>query len=154
MKNISFAIMSVGALALSSCSSMFNNDVPMVETSYNFEVSAEDIVFLAVSTALGKNPSTYEDFSKVEEVLRMMTADGVIDSNVIKMQIDGALDESSIKNKQLVSKAFDVVLKYFNNRYKDVFDSQEAYDVVVAIADGINYALELHVITNGEINKL
>ena len=41
--------------------------------------------------------------------------------------------------------------KYFNNKYKDVFDSQEAYDAVVAIADGINYALELHVITNGEI---
>lgn len=152
MKNISFAIMSVGALTLGSCSSMFNNDVPVVETSYNFEVSAEDIAFLAVSTTLGKNPSTYEDFSKVEEVLRMMTTDGIIDSDVIKMQIDGALAESSIKNKQLVSKAFDVVLKYFNNRYKDVFDNKKAYDAVVAIADGINYALELYVITNGEIH--
>lgn len=141
---------------LSSCNtlSLFTPvDNAVVQTDTGFEVYAHSVTMLSVSAALAKNPSTYEDFLKVEQALRLITAEGTIDADMIKAQINNAIMESSSKNKLIVASAFNLVLTYFENKYKVSLDNQQAYETVVAIADGINEVLELHTLSNGEVTK-
>lgn len=157
MKNIIISIGLLGSIILSSCNSlnMFAPPVDngVVQTDTGFEVYAYSVTMLSVSGVLAKRPSTYEDFLKVEQALRMITAEGTIDAEVIRNHINNAIMESDSKNKLMVAAAFNLVLNYFENKYKVALDNEEAYETVVAIADGISEVLELHTLSNGEITK-
>ena len=114
MKNIILSLF--GIITLSSCSSFMNQEAATVETSYGFEISAEHITYLGVANALAKKPETYETFVDISNTLDYVSEDEYIDSDMIRLQVEGVLETTSIKNKALVMAAFDTVLKYFDNK--------------------------------------
>lgn len=149
MKNI--ILSSLVACMLASCSSFMNQEAATVETSYGFEISAEHITYLGVANALAKKPETYEIFVDISNSLEYIQEDEYIDSDLIRLQVEGILETTSIKNKALVMAAFDTVLKYFDNKNIDLESNVETHKVLCAIKDGLNLALEHHILTQGEV---
>lgn len=149
MKNI--ILSSLVACMLASCSSFMNQEAATVETSYGFEVSAEHITYLGVANALAKKPETYEIFVDISNSLEYIQEDEYIDSDMIRLQVEGILETTSIKNKALVMAAFDTVLKYFDNKDIDLENNVETHKILCAIKDGLNLALEHHILSQGEV---
>lgn len=149
MKNI--ILSSLVACMLASCSSFMNQEVATVETSYGFEISAEHITYLGVANALAKKPETYEIFVDISNSLEYIQEDEYIDSDMIRLQVEGILETTSIKNKTLVMVAFDTVLKYFDNKNIDLENNVETYKILCAIKNGLNLALEHHILSRGEV---
>ena len=149
MKNIILSF--IVACLLASCSSFMSQEAATVETSYGFEISAEHVTYLGVANALAKKPETYETFVDISNSLDYVLEGEYIDADIIRLQIDGVLETSSIKNKELVASSFETVLKYFDNKDTDLEDISETYDVFCAIKDGLNLALEHHILTQGEV---
>ena len=151
MKNILIGIISL--CFLSSCT-MFNvQEGGTVHTTTGFELDAYDVTLLGVAGVLSKYPDTYDEFAKVADVLHMMTADGVITSDDIKLQIDTVINESSLSSTRKIAAmgAYRLVLNYFENKYPlSVEANQERVDTVNAIATATQYALELYSLTNGD----
>lgn len=151
MKNI--ILSSLVACMLASCSSFMNQEAATVETSYGFEISAEHITYLGVANVLAKKPETYEIFVDISNSLEYIQEDEYIDSDMIRLQVEGILETTSIKNKALVMAAFDTVLKYFDNKDIDLENNVETYKILCAIKDGLNLALEHHVLSQGEVTN-
>lgn len=151
MKNIILSLF--GIITLSSCSSFLNQEAATVETSYGFEISAEHITYLGVSNALAKKPETYETFIDISNTLDYVSDDEYIDADTIRMQIDGVIETTSVKNKDLIVSSFATVLKYFDNKNVDLEDVAETHKVLCAIKDGLNLALEHHILSQGEVTR-
>ena len=128
-----------------------NQEAATVETSYGFEISAEHITYLGVANALAKKPETYETFVDISNTLDYVSDNEYIDADVIRLQIDGVLETSCVKNRELIASSFETVLKYFDNKDIDLEDIGETYNVFSAIKDGLNLALEHHILTQGEV---
>ena len=125
----------------------------MVETSFGFEISAEHITYLGVSNALAKKPETYESFVDISNTLDYVSGDEYIDADTIRLQIEGVLETTSIKNKELIVSSFATVLQYFDNKDIDLENTAETYKVLCSIKDGLNLALEHHIHSRGEVTS-
>ena len=125
----------------------------MVETSFGFEISAEHITYLGVSNALAKKPETYESFVDISNTLDYVSGDEYIDADTIRLQIEGVLETTSIKNKELIVSSFATVLQYFDNKDIDLENTAETYKVLCSIKDGLNLALEHHILSRGEVTR-
>lgn len=154
MKNIIIGMSML--FALSSCSSFNSPADSLVESASGFEVDAYDVTLLGVSGVLAKYPETYDEFAKVVNILNIITDDGVITADDIKLQIDTCINESKLNSSRKIAMmaAYRVVLNYFQNRYPNCIDPEpERLTVVKNIADATQYALELYSLSNGEAIK-
>ena len=154
MKNILISIISLGVL--SSCT-MFNaQEGGTVQTTTGFELDAYDVTLLGVAGVLSKYPDTYDEFAKIGDILHMMTADGVITSDDIKLQIDTVINESSLSSTRKIAMmgTYRLVLDYFENKYPTCLElEQERVETVMAIANATQYALEMYSLSNGDAIK-
>lgn len=154
MKNILISIISLGVL--SSCT-MFNvQEGGTVQTATGFELDAYDVTLLGVAGVLSKYPDTYDEFANIVDILHMMTADGVITSDDIELQIDTVINESSLSSTRKIAAmgAYRLVLNYFENKYPACLEpEQERVETVMAIADATQYALEMYSLSNGDAIK-
>lgn len=152
MKNILIGIISL--CFLSSCNILNTQEEGgTVQTSNGFELDAYDVTLLGVAGVLAKYPDTYDTFVKIANILSMITADGVITSDDIKLQIDTVINESSLSSSKKIAAmgAYRLVLNYFENKYPlSVEANQERVDTVNAITTATQYALELYSLTNGD----
>ena len=130
-----------------------NQEAATVETSFGFEISAEHITYLGVSNALAKKPETYESFVDISNTLDYITDEEYIDADTIRLQIEGVLETTSVKNKELIVSSFATVLQYFDNKNIDLEDIAETYKVLCAIKNGLNLALEHHILSQGEVTR-
>lgn len=151
MKHIILSLF--GIITLSSCSSFMNQEAATVETSFGFELSAEHITYLGVANALAKKPETYEHFVDISNTFEYVSDEEYIDADVIRLQIDGVLETSCVKNRELIASSFETVLRYFDNKDVDLENISETYKVFCAIKDGLNLALEHHILSQGEVTK-
>lgn len=150
MKNIIIPIICLGSL-LSSCAPMSGDNVT---TSLGYSISAKDVTLIAVSGVLAENPQYYDDFQAIALDLRNVTDSTTINEAYIRAQITKTVANKAKKHKQIILASFNLVLNYFENKAKESnFDEAKAAEVLSSICDGIEYALELHAISEGKVGK-
>lgn len=138
------------ATVLASCSSM-NNATDVLANTGSL-VNTKSVTLVGVTAAIGKKPELSTDFTKVSEALRKVTDDNAVTVDDLKNIVLESLAQSSTKNKSLVMAGLSVVFDYYGNRF--VLDEGEntKYVIIInAIADGIDEALKLNYLTEGEV---
>ena len=148
MKKLLAAILCASVLA--SCSIM-NNTTDVLANTGSL-VNAKSVTLISVTAAIGKKQSLSEDFAKVSVTLRKVTDDNAVTVDDLKNIVLESLAQSSVKNKNLVMAALNVVFDYYANRV--VFDENKNVKYVTiinAIADGIDEALKINYLTEGEV---
>lgn len=136
------------AMSFTSCSSMKTD---FLSNAGSF-VSPKNVTLIGVTAAIGKKPQLCQEFAKVSVALRKVTADQMLTMDDLKNLVLESIADSSIKNKNLVIAALACAFDYYSNSITFDEEKNAKYvSIINGIADGIDEALELNTLTEGEV---